>query len=140
MWGIGQAPERRRWADLAHQMKRIVGVEHSPDLTQIARKNISSYKNQKQKCFDLSALCVDATEFEIPDDQCIFYFFNPFGPSVLRQVAENIGRSHAAQPRKMYIVLYHPRNREIIQELGIFKRVCPRGANTDIFEVYESVS
>jgi SAM-dependent methyltransferase len=121
------------------QMRRIIGVELSPELTLIARQNISRYKNQKQKCFDLSALCVDATEFEIPDEQCIFYFFNPFGPGVLKQVAENIKRSHAAKPRKMYVILYHPRNKEIIQDLGIFKRICPRGANTDVFEVYETV-
>jgi SAM-dependent methyltransferase len=121
------------------QFRRVIGVELSPELTRIAKENINSYKNQKQQCFDLSALCADATEFEIPDDQCIFYFFNPFGPRVLKQVAENIKRSHAARPRKMYVILYHPRNTEIIQDLGIFKRICPKGANTDIFEIYESV-
>ena len=120
------------------QLRRIIGVELSPELTRIAKKNINSYKNQKQQCFDLSALCADATEFEIPDDNCVFYFFNPFGPSVMKQVAENIKRSHAARPRKMYVILYHPRNTDAIQELGIFKRICPKGTNTDIFEIYET--
>ena len=47
--------------------RRIVGIEFATDLHEIAVKNIESYRNQKQKCFDIAAVNMDAADFPLPE-------------------------------------------------------------------------
>lgn len=46
--------------------KRIIGIEISTTLHNIALKNISNYKDKKQKCKDVTCLIMNAMDFEPP--------------------------------------------------------------------------
>lgn len=44
---------------------KIIGVEISPELTALARRNIASYRGA-QKCRDINVVCMDFADFEFP--------------------------------------------------------------------------
>ena len=118
--------------------KRVIGVDFARDLTAVALHNIRHYAHPDRKCPDISAVCEDAAEFEIPDDNCVFYFFNPFDRELMSRICANIERSYRRRPRKMIVVLYHPRNIDLFNELSFLKPRRLAGGNTDFYKVFES--
>jgi hypothetical protein len=51
----------------------------------------------------------DATEFALPDEATILFFYNPFGGDILRETLENIRRSIEKKPRTLTIVYALPK-------------------------------
>jgi tRNA1(Val) A37 N6-methylase TrmN6 len=97
---------------------RITGVEFARELHEVALKNISSYRNPKQKCFDISSVHADATEYDIPPEQVVLFFNNPFRASLMEATVRNIERSLRATPRDAYIIAYGRWTaRAVIQQL-----------------------
>ncbi|MFJ9634684.1 class I SAM-dependent methyltransferase [Streptomyces sp. NPDC101175] len=85
--------------------KRIIGVEHSGHLCEIAARNVQRYDSRSKKCSAIEVCHQDATEFEIPDGAGVFYFYEPFSPAVAEQVLENIERSLSRVPRAAMVCL-----------------------------------
>lgn len=88
-----------------YNFKKIIGVEFARELHAVAERNIAAYKNPRQRCFDIQAACMDAARFEIPDEECVFYFYYPFGEQVMSTVLDNVAASYARRPRRMYFIL-----------------------------------
>ncbi|GAB4224839.1 MAG: hypothetical protein Kow0049_01340 [Stanieria sp.] len=112
-----------------YPFRQIIGVEFAQELDEVTWQNIHNYSNPKQKCFDLSSMCMDAVEFEIPQGKCIFFFFVPFGADIFSEVLKNIHKSYTQHPREM-LILYvtdpktHPYPYgEIIEGCGLFAKV-----------------
>ena len=94
------------WAMLRaanYGFKRIVGVEFSPELTAIGQRNLQTYKS-KTGDGRLTMHEGNAAQFEIPDEPCVLYFFNPFGIEVASIVFERITASWRARPRPIYVI------------------------------------
>lgn len=85
--------------------RRIVGVEFSPELADVARRNVASFRSERQQCLEFEVVCSDAVEFELPRDPAVLYFYNPFGEPVLSRVLGNIRRSYDDAPRTLYLVV-----------------------------------
>jgi predicted RNA methylase len=109
-----------------YNFKRIIGVEFARELHEAMLDNIREYRNSRQRCHDLVTSCQDARHFDIPNEKCVFFFFNPFKMQILQEVASKIAQSYFAAPRKMYILFYNPtsenRVREIFASLGFLKQ------------------
>jgi hypothetical protein len=56
--------------------KRVVGLEFSPELHQIAQANIRLYASQR-KSGPVESICADFLEFQIPADPAVFFFSIP---------------------------------------------------------------
>jgi hypothetical protein len=85
--------------------KRIVGVEFSPELAEVAKRNVAAFRSERQQCDDFEVVCIDAVEYEVPDEPCVLYFYNPFAEPILRRVLASIRDSVAARPRPVYVVV-----------------------------------
>lgn len=107
-----------------YPFRRIIGVEFAAELHEAAVQNIKNFTNPKQRCTEIEALAMDAAEFPIPDDRCVFYFYTPFRPPLMKKVLERIGDSYRAKPRKMYILYAKPwfGVRAIFEELDWLKK------------------
>jgi hypothetical protein len=84
--------------------RQIVGVELLEELNQAAQKNITGYRSERQKCFNIESICCDAREFTFPGGPLVLYLFNPFPDYVLRTVLENLRKSVEARPREVYVI------------------------------------
>ena len=92
----------------AYPFKKIVGVERWEDLHQVAVANLQSFSYENSQCRQLSAVCIDASDFPLPSDPTILYFFNPFPEAVLAKVLEKIERSLRDHRRDLLVVYYAP--------------------------------
>ncbi len=83
---------------------RVLGVEFAKELATVAQQNLRSYRSQIQQCRRMKIINADAAEFKFPKEPLVLYFYNPFGPEVLRQVMNNLGDSLKTHPRNCLIV------------------------------------
>ena len=85
--------------------KRIIGVEFSETLHEIARANIATYKSSTQRCRSIESVWMDAAEYDLPDDPLVLYFYNPFLEPLMQDVVDRVQASIASRPRPVYAVL-----------------------------------
>lgn len=102
--------------------RRIEGVEFARDLNVIAARNIEVVFPAAEDRARFELHTVDAVDFAIPSGPCVLYLFNPFGPTLIAQVAQNILDSYRASPREIYVVYANPLHREAFEE-GKFRPV-----------------
>ena len=109
-----------------YNFRKIIGVEFAKELHAVAERNIMTYRSAAQKCHDITSLCSDATEFSLPEENCVLYFFHPFREAVMRRVLDNIERSYSVCRRKLFLLYYHPRHNSVIQERGFLEKCAER--------------
>ena len=85
--------------------RRVIGVEISPVLAEIARNGLAARRHQ-HRCGSVEIVVSDVTQFRIPDDLTIGYFFHPFSgetfDTVLRDIVDSIDR-HPRRVRLIYV-------------------------------------
>jgi SAM-dependent methyltransferase len=103
--------------------RRIVGVEFSSDLTDIARRNLRTYRSSSQRCSNLDLLCADAAAYEFPDEPLLIYFSNPFDASIMQAMLSNIESSLRRKPRPAWMIYHHPTVEGVLETSRLFDRV-----------------
>jgi SAM-dependent methyltransferase len=87
--------------------RRVIGVEISPVLAEIARAGLAARRHQ-HRCGDVEIVVSDVTEFRVPDDLTIGYSFDPFSnetfDAILRGIVDSIDRA----PRRVRLIYVHP--------------------------------
>jgi len=96
---------------------KIVGVEISPELGEIAKNNI-----RKLKIRNVEIECCDASNFRGLDEFNYFYFFDPFPCVVMKEVLDNIEESLNDNPRKVTIIYLNPNCHDLLDASGIFRK------------------
>lgn len=99
--------------------RKIVGVEFSPRLCEIARANlrvlVARGRMDGQRA---EVLCADACTFAFPSEPLVVFLFDPFGPDVLKPVITNLVASLERQPRPCIIAYHLPMHQALFQEAG----------------------
>lgn len=103
-----------------YPLARVVGIEFSSELHEIAQRNIALYRSQDQKCFNVTSVQCDATDFEIPFEPLICYFYNPFGAVVLEEVASNIEQALRHSSRDAYVVYVNPKHKHVFENSSLW--------------------
>lgn len=114
--------------------RRIVGIEISADLCEIARNNMNQYyRRMRRQSPEWSVVNVDARLFNVPCDAAVFYFYNPFDDVVLGEIIDRILDSLSKYPRHCCIVYANPVHQGVVLARG-FKRIYQQGADFALFE------
>jgi SAM-dependent methyltransferase len=100
--------------------RRVVGVEISPELAEIARSNLAARADQ-HRCADIEIVVSDAAEFQVPDDLTIGYLYHPFRDATLDAVLRNIIQSLDRRPRRVRLIYVYPLGAEQILATGRFR-------------------
>jgi predicted RNA methylase len=101
-----------------YPFRKIIGVEFAHELVDLGRKNLKNYYSRRQKCRAIEFVECDATRYPLPNEPSVFYFYNPFGPDIMRQVLDRIRKSIETCPRQICIVYYNPVHRDVLTEDG----------------------
>jgi hypothetical protein len=117
--------------------KKILGVEFSEELHRVAEENIKRYTNLHQKCKSIESVCMDFTEFQLPPEPCVLYFFDPCRKKPLTQTLENIHRSWKEHPRRIYVVYVAPAETKVFDSADFLRRLIADGKYG--FHIYESI-
>jgi SAM-dependent methyltransferase len=92
---------------------RVDGVELSPALAEIARKNL-----KKLHISNAAVYSCDAAELTELDEYDYFYMYNPFPQVVLERVLENIKVSALRRPRRITLIAKNPIYEELLLAAG----------------------
>ena len=84
-----------------YPFRKIIGIEFSPGLHVLAQDNVRRYSSSNQKCQDITSLHMDFTEFKLPIEPLVLFFYNPSTSIVMARVAANIARSLEERERPM---------------------------------------
>ncbi len=103
--------------------QRIIGVEASPALNDVALQNIARYRADHQSCRAIEARCMDCLDFELPDENIVLYMYHPFAASVLREVLTRVAQRFSRSSKEIYIVYLSPFHDRVFRELGGFEQV-----------------
>jgi SAM-dependent methyltransferase len=120
---IGSGKGRAMILASAWPFRRILGVELSPKLHQIAKGNIDQYKRRQLACRNLRSLWCDAALFPLPPTNLVLYMYNPFREPVMRQVLDNVRRSWEEHPRDIFILYRTPALNDLLTTSGFLSRI-----------------
>ncbi len=95
----------------------LIGVDIAKELVEDATENKRVYLKKNDNS-EIHFLFKDATQFQIPNDAAVFYFFNPFGPEVLQAVVTNIKKSVEEFPREIYCIYLNPKYKAVFEQNG----------------------
>jgi len=73
--------------------RRVIGVEFSPELAEIAKSNAAQFCAKPPAAVEIEVVCDDATQWQIPAEDCVIFLFNPFAKPVMRNFIDNVARS-----------------------------------------------
>ena len=99
--------------------RKIIGVEVSSRLADLARTNLTRYaEGATEPVPDWEIVTIDARDYEPPPDATMFYFYDPFDATVFRDVVARIGASLEAHPRACTLIYLDPHHRQFLLDAG----------------------
>jgi SAM-dependent methyltransferase len=119
--------------------RRIVGVEFASDLCALARKNVETYRNSNQACFQIEPLHMDAMLFKFPPEPSIIYFYYPFERFVMEPVIRNLNRSLAEHPRDVIVVYFNPVLTDVVEAANNLQVYARSNYFGSLYTIYRSV-
>jgi SAM-dependent methyltransferase len=87
--------------------RRIIGVEFSEQLHDVATTNLFRYSGPK-RCSRIQLLCQDFTEFAFPTEPLFVFLYNPANAHLSSVLAQNLMRSLSRSPREVWILYVTP--------------------------------
>jgi SAM-dependent methyltransferase len=91
-----------------YPFQKIVGVEISPVLLEVAQRNLARWSEVSRKQPPVELILGDAATFEVPDGPLVVFLFHPFEGAVVRQVCARLGAALDARPRRMALLYLSP--------------------------------
>ena len=98
------------------RVRKVVGIEISDVLCEIAKANIQKLRNKRSPVEIINA---DVLTADLSDGT-IFYLNNPFGERTLRSVLRNIVESHGVNKTTATIIYVNPRFQHVFEEFSCF--------------------
>ncbi len=105
-----------------YPFKRVVGVELSQELSDVARR-IVVQEQRRLRCPDVLIETADVTEYRVPDDMTHAYLYNPFKGQTFERVCQNIVASLDRAPRELRLIYLNPVEHETLLATGRFRLV-----------------
>jgi len=96
-------------------VRRVIGVEFSPELAAIARQNLD------QVGVSAEIVEIDASRFSFVDGNLLIYLYNPFGRSVMRSVIANLVEWRSTHQNQAFLVYINPACGPEIDSSGAFE-------------------
>jgi SAM-dependent methyltransferase len=88
--------------------RAILGVELSPRLARIARRNAALIGQRHPQRTAVSVAVGDASVFPLPEGDLVIFLYHPFDAELMALVVAGIERALAAERRSVYVIYYNP--------------------------------
>lgn len=101
----------------SYPFKRVLGMELSPELHEIAVRNLDEVRD-RLVCKDVELEQANALEYEIPDDVTVLFLYNPFQGEIFDTAIASLLRSVDRNPRRVRIIYSNPVEHERLMATG----------------------
>lgn len=88
--------------------KRLIGVEMSAELADIARNNLAIFAAARRDGRERTIMQDDAARFPLPQEPLVVFMYNPFSVPVMQAVIHNLTASARARPRRILVIYFRP--------------------------------
>jgi len=105
-----------------HGFKRIIGIEFASSLYELAAHNIAVYRGRKTHAPPIDLHCADAVQLQIPDEDAMLFFYNPFNDEVLSAVCRNVENAYRARPRSLVVAYRNPVHSQVFESADFLTR------------------
>lgn len=83
--------------------REVIGIEFSQNLHEQAEANLEAFLRNNSKTSNIKSIEADASEFKLPKNITLVYFFNPFSEHVLRKVLRRLEERARQTDSPVYI-------------------------------------
>ena len=132
---IGSGKGRTLMLAAEHGFARVVGVDFSPSLCEVARRNLEGFAERNHQTLSWEIVHADAAGYRPDDDTSVVYMYNPFDEVVMAGFLDGVEASLEAAPRPMWIVYHNAVCHSLIVSRG-FELVLERSFGGCDFRVY----
>lgn len=87
--------------------RRVIGVEISPVLHEVARRNVAQAR-RRAELPPIELHCGDAVRYQLPAEDVVCFFYNPFACGVMAKVVLKLGESLTLRPRRLVVIYRNP--------------------------------
>lgn len=109
-------------AALTYPFRRVIGVELSTELHDIAQANVDRNRD-RLRVRDVTLVNADALDYTVPDDLTVAFFYNPFGGEIFRNVIERLLESVDRCPRELKIIYGNPVEEAMLLGTGRIEQI-----------------
>ena len=102
---VGCGKGRMLIAAALYGFERVVGVEISPQLCETARHNLDVFRRHSDAKTEFEVICANVLQFNLNDDEGVFYLYWPFDRSVMIEFVENVRASIERSPRDIWLIV-----------------------------------
>ncbi|MDF5755020.1 class I SAM-dependent methyltransferase [Spongiactinospora sp. TRM90649] len=103
-----------------YPFKKVIGVELSRHLNQIARANVARTR-LRLRCDDVRLITCDVLDYVIPDDVNVVFLNNPFQGDVFASTIRNLIDSVERVPRQVRVIYFNPVEEHVLLRTGRFR-------------------
>ncbi len=121
---LGSGKGRALFVAASYPFQQIIGVEYSHELHEVAVRNVHTYRNPAQACFDIKPVHADATTFGLPEYPTVCFINNPYDESMMARTVKNIDQSVRSAPRPFFIVYIHAYYTGPVDAMPGWSRIC----------------
>lgn len=97
--------------------RRVIGVEHSRALHEIAQANIVGFPRSRMRCGEVTSVWADALDYELPDGPLVLFLCNPFQAASMSRFFDRLRRDLRADPRDVTVISFNPAVEDVIERL-----------------------
>lgn len=105
------------------------GIEAHPETFAALANNLLSY--QKKHVYgdgEIQLFHEYAQDYQFQSEDTFFYFFNPFGLTIMKSVIFKLIRRYETSRKERYLIFYYPERRLVdfldsISDLSLFQRL-----------------
>ncbi len=105
---IGCGKGRALMLALKYPFRRVLGVELSAELANLARENLERFRADWRQEVPAEAIAGDATNVELPAGPLLLYLYHPFAAPVMIPFLKHVHEAMARKPREIYLVYINP--------------------------------
>jgi SAM-dependent methyltransferase len=102
--------------------RRIAGIELSPDLTKVARRNIATLQRRFPARPPLEAVEGNAITFPLPKAKLVLFFCHSFGEELLSQLISSLEAAISSGTGPIFFMYYNPVHGNVLDASRAFAR------------------
>jgi 16S rRNA G966 N2-methylase RsmD len=118
--------------------EKIIGVEFSRELCEIARENVKAFAIKTHTTARIEVVESDVASYRIEPAHNVFFIYNPFGEVVMTQFLANLRRSVTQFPHKIWLIYNTPIHHKAVSASGLFSVVQEFEIRGTEFRVYNN--
>ena len=117
---------------------RIIGVEFSRELCEVARANVTTFARKTQVTPGIQIVESDVANYLIEPEYNVLFMYNPFDAVVMAKFLVNLRTSLTQFPRKLWLIYHYPLHQEAIIKSELFRACQEFDLGGEVFKVYNT--